>query len=448
MRVTVVGGGVAGLVAALQAQAQGSQVTLIERDSVVGGLLRSRRLFADGFPFDYGTHLLHETTDAALDRLLYGPEADRESRFRIYRVPEVGSHYRGLFTGNGYLADRFLPDEVRRQGLSDLLTARAAVHSSPPNLAVQLEQTFGRTYAESLVGPAVRKLYLTELSNLAPNSHLLFGLKRIVAGTPERARSLKLDPNLDRVLAFHSNTEGVSSVASLYPRHGGVGQWTMSLLDAFRSGGGTLITDGQVERITSVGRSITRLSGSFGTIDTDAVFWTVAAHLLLRMTGRALELPPPRLLTSLLIHMIVDHRPTIPSFYVQCYDPELTLFRVTLYSNFTDRAPQGFPITVEVNVMRAPASTEEVPLQILDELKRMGVFPASTGIVSAEVDIARGGFPVMSHQFVRATREFADAVNSAFDNVVLLGRASGRVFFQSDVILDVSGAVRRFLAQP
>ena len=52
----VAGGGLAGLVAARQLAREGADVTLFERESTVGGRVRSEQ--ADGFTFDRGFQVL------------------------------------------------------------------------------------------------------------------------------------------------------------------------------------------------------------------------------------------------------------------------------------------------------------------------------------------------------------------------------------------------------
>lgn len=65
--VVVVGGGLAGLVAARRLQTNGAEVTLLERESEVGGRIRSRR--EDGFIFDRGFQVLFTAYPAVQEEL-------------------------------------------------------------------------------------------------------------------------------------------------------------------------------------------------------------------------------------------------------------------------------------------------------------------------------------------------------------------------------------------
>ena len=70
MRTTVViGGGIAGIVAAYRLASHGSKVILVERAKSLGGLLRSRSI--NGKFFDYGSHLLSKTGLVDLDSFLF-----------------------------------------------------------------------------------------------------------------------------------------------------------------------------------------------------------------------------------------------------------------------------------------------------------------------------------------------------------------------------------------
>ena len=67
-RVIVLGGGPAGLAAALELAERGIQVTLLERQDRVGGNAGSFSLA--GFNVDYGSHRLHPASDPrVLDRI-------------------------------------------------------------------------------------------------------------------------------------------------------------------------------------------------------------------------------------------------------------------------------------------------------------------------------------------------------------------------------------------
>ena len=67
--VSVVGAGIAGIIAAYFEVKKGHNVTLIEADARAGGLLKSD--LSNGKYFDYGTHILSETGEKELDDLIF-----------------------------------------------------------------------------------------------------------------------------------------------------------------------------------------------------------------------------------------------------------------------------------------------------------------------------------------------------------------------------------------
>ncbi|AZU04727.1 FAD dependent oxidoreductase [Glycocaulis alkaliphilus] len=118
----VVGGGPVGLVAAILLKRKGFAVTLLERESELGGLMRSLPVI-DGFEFDNGTRFVPRLGDASLDDDALAP---RENWLEFNQLPS-GSFFAGRFqkaTGfldiNGCLT---VPARRWRQGISKPVAA-------------------------------------------------------------------------------------------------------------------------------------------------------------------------------------------------------------------------------------------------------------------------------------------------------------------------------------
>lgn len=89
IRAVVVGGGIAGLTAALRLAHQGLQVTLLERASHIGGKLRSE--VVDGQAIDTGPTVF--TMRWVFDELLQSVGADLDRELRLQRLPLLARHF-------------------------------------------------------------------------------------------------------------------------------------------------------------------------------------------------------------------------------------------------------------------------------------------------------------------------------------------------------------------
>ena len=105
-KVVVIGGGIAGIFSALLYGSKGHKVTLVEKETTIGGLLRSQELFEKGLMFDYGTHLLSSTNNKEIDSLLFDDLAVNE-----FEYLKVGSFYKGLYEKNGFLSDENIKEK-------------------------------------------------------------------------------------------------------------------------------------------------------------------------------------------------------------------------------------------------------------------------------------------------------------------------------------------------
>ena len=219
--VVVVGGGVAGLVAALLAIRKGYHVSLVESSSECGGLLGSFR-GTDGRSYDYGTHLLRDTGGDRLDQLLFGDLAADDWQ----RLPHLktGAYFSGTYSQQTRFPNaNFLPKATYEQGLAETLRSLPGERSYD-TARDYLVDRFGATFTRHVFAPIAQKFYGTALENLVTHALGIFGLNRIIVSTPEVSRELKRSAHFDSRFAFHSSDEGLSGLTNYYPTRGGIGQ--------------------------------------------------------------------------------------------------------------------------------------------------------------------------------------------------------------------------------
>src|SRR5690606_9040510 len=198
----VVGGGIAGLVAALILLNQGRRVRLIDRAPALGGLMRSVQS-PHGQSFDIGTHYLLST--GLPEGNMFGGVLNTESGCLDARRLEVS-----------------LLERIRREIFD---RAGRDMQAEYGTLAEQADAMYGPTAAETLIAPLMRRFTGLPLEELAPDAHHAFGLSRIILLDDAEARAAKKTPQLDQVVAYVRGADNTSSIIKYYPKQGGIGRW-------------------------------------------------------------------------------------------------------------------------------------------------------------------------------------------------------------------------------
>jgi len=431
--VVVVGGGVAGLLAGLLAVRKGHRVSVVESAEECGGLLGSFQ-GTDGHWYDYGTHLLRDTGVDALDGVLFG-ELDDGSWQRLTHL-QTGGYFGGRFNEENRFPDtNALPKATYERGLADLLRCAPGERSHETARGYVVDR-FGPTFAEHVFEPAAKKLYGVPLENLTAEALGLFGLNRLIVATPEVSRELKRVAHFDSRIAFHSSGEGISGRTNYYPARGGIGQWVRGLQQRLQGEGAAVYTGAQVASLDHDGGHVRAVMLANGRrLVADEVIWTVSAAVLARYTKQDVPSFRPVLRKTCLYYFVVDEPFRSGSHFFLCYDPALQTFRTTLYSNLrSDPAERShYACCVEVLI----GADEDVPSEadMLNEQIKMGVVERSAQGTLVGQHVLRHGFPVLTPDFIEMTRQLRDWLHHAYDNVLLLGRASGGTFLMNDTLI-------------
>jgi protoporphyrinogen oxidase len=426
----VVGGGIAGIVTAYYLMRGGHSVILLESAATVGGLLASKKV--NGRYYDHGTHILAETGISELDAFLFdGIACD------YFQHAKVGSYIGALYQRNGFINDFSFLRGLRQEMMDAYLSHPRGAASSPDNLRVQLIRDYGVLVYEKLLEPSLRKFFHSDPRDLMPNSQGLFGMSRIMLGDEESSRALKTDPIHDRLLGYHSYTEGSAKHRSLYPREGGVGAWIHLLESKLRQGGVEIITKAEFS-IDSANDQIQQLVVNGVTYEVDRLYWTVPAALIYdKLKMKKLVGGPPRRLTSVVVDVEVEGNYATDVFYVQNYDPSMQSFRVTLYDNYNARANDSTRrATVEFLVEGNGGAESFYGAQAILELKQMSLIEAGAVTRVAGCEFIRGGFPVPTADFAASTKSYAEGL-AGISNLLLFGKATGRTWFMADVIREI-----------
>lgn len=438
----VIGGGIAGIASALILSDKGYNVSIVEQKDYLGGLLCSDQPFGDANYFDQGTHLLRFTGIAELDKLLF-PQTEID-QYDVFNHISSGTYFKGLYTLNGFLSDAQLPEDQRNKMWEDFKKRPIPEPREFQSLENKLQYLYGNDYVETLIRPATEKLYQTSLSQLSPSANNLFGLSRVILGNSEDTKNLKAEAFYDDILAHHELDTNSVGLKSLYPKDQGVGFWIKQLEKQLEKNNVKILKGANIDAFQIENKSIQSITINGEKLLTDSVYWTIPLFHLARLTNisQPTGSKPPVLLTSVVIHLIVDAPSKINSFYCQDYDPDNKLFRVTLYDNYNDNLLTGFRVTIEVLSADIPDVNDGYIDDRFNEIIRSGIFDEGTQIIKKSHSIIPKGFPVMTSDFLDSMHEQRTLIQNALENVVLLGKGSGKSWFMNQVLTEVYETIR------
>ena len=429
----IVGGGIVGILASILLAERFKNVTVIERDNHLGGLLDSVS-DSQGHYYDYGTHIPSLTGKPDLDHLLFGSEGEMDREWIRIPALQTQSYFSGVWNRTSGLLDaRALAPDVYQRGLHEFLHLPETEERSGENLEEHILRKFGRTFTDEIYRPVVRKLFGRELSALEPRSLDIFVLNRLVMLTPEITNRLKMSPYFDEKIGFHTPKPAVH----YYPRNPkGSGAWIEALVNKAEAKGVVLKTKTFVEKIgvDEAGVRTITING-MGQMPCDLLVWTIAPALALKAAGLPVPTTAPTLLTTTLVHLTVDKPFLIDkAMYVWCFDPAFKTFRVTLYPNLNpDKGKNAFSLTAEIlsDIKDAQALNEE---GIIDELRRMEIIRPGSQTVGRLKQVLPNTFPVPDVGFTERTIQAYDHVTQKMPNILLLGRATGKSWFMTDLL--------------
>ncbi len=420
----IVGGGVAGIAAALVAKEKGKNYLLVESAPQLGGLLRSR--YYDQYCFDYGTHFINFTHDPQVDALLMPP---MDGQWISFPYLKAGSFFKKLNQQSPLInaADALVAEDYSL-GMVELMDS-IGNDLSADNMQTQLIKKFGFTYASKIIIPAIEKLFFTKAHDLRPNAQLRYGLHRLIISTEAASIGLKKLPELDDRIAFHSSAYTNDTPKHLYPKQGGVGQWIDYLVSRLDTE--SLLLNNKIVQLEKTLEGFTVKLESGTQIQCKKLVWTLAPALYFLALGEQHNLVKPELLHTELFHLVFDMPFKSELFYCTDYDPRHLHFRSTLYSN-VQQDQQDFRITVEV--LKKDRDITDINT-IVQELIDTGLVNPLARCIFHAREFLPNTFPVLDHAYANAQVYYGQQMKHHV-NACFIGRAASEQFFMTDVLKD------------
>ena len=429
--ICVVGGGIAGLFAARVLAEKNYQVKVLEGAAEPGGLLRSFH-GPHGQDFDYGTHVMRETGHSEVDALMFSHLSDEWRSFEILKTGSVAGGQ--LYKHSAFINGNSLSPEDLTKAESEFLNG-TPVKKELDSAKDYVYQSYGPTYSEKLFLPALAKFYGVPTEELHKNALRQFGMTRMVGFTSEKTHELKKDSWGDERLAFHSFEEGSAGLNNFYPRTGGIGRFITELRADLESRGVEVLCNQKIESVQVKDGKVSSLQVGGQSFDLDHLVWTLPVPFLHKMAGQSSPAKELKFRDVGLFYFTFEEPLTTDLYYIMNFDPDLHSFRITFYQNLKANNEKHFSCCVEV--LGSGADIEKLSSsEVLEELKGLGLVKSEVLPVEEQKMTFPKGFPIMTKDFAKSSREGYDEAMKLYSNVSLVGRSAGKVFFTNDVLID------------
>ncbi|MFT7486701.1 MAG: protoporphyrinogen oxidase, partial [Candidatus Paceibacteria bacterium] len=339
MHIVLLGAGLTGLSAAYELASRGQQVTLLERESFVGGMAASWR--SGPYWLDFGPHRFH-STDPELERHFYevldGHVVRRERRSRIY----LRERYFQYPLQMGNVVTNLGP-RILLAALRDYVWVRARESVRPTEDAhfeAWVLKRFGRTLYDLFFEAYTSKAWGMPCTEISAD----WAAQRISqANLWDTIRKTIMPPKDGSVRSLVSEF--------LYPKSGGIGELSRRYAQKIRERGGTIRLGATVRSLERSGRQLKRVHFDFlghrESIDADWIINTAPVQSILPFIHPTLEGPVAQAASQLehvaivFVYLEVERPRVSADHWIYLPEKSLRIHRVSEFKNFSDTSAPG-----------------------------------------------------------------------------------------------------------
>ncbi len=339
-RHTILGAGLAGLSAGLNLARGGRSVSLLEKESYVGGLAAS---FAkEGFTFDLGPHRFHtrnQKVQAQVEELL---GANVHWRRRLSRIFMLGKRFNYPLSATNVV--RNLPPHLLARAFLDYFTVRLRnrIHPIPDDCFQNwVLKRFGRTLYRLFFGTYTEKAWGIPCTQISAD------------WASQRITLLNLMDAVKKTLFRPKNVPRTLVSRFLYPAQGGIGALANGYASAIlASGGSRILTGVDVRRIRWQGERILAVdfahAGREESEEVENLISTIPLTTVIDLLDPA---PPEEVLQSrrslrykaiVFVMLALERDKVTDDHWIYLPEQHLRVHRVSEFKNFSESScPPG-----------------------------------------------------------------------------------------------------------
>lgn len=384
MDIIIVGGGVTGLTLAYHLADRGHAVTVLEKESSVGGLCRSYR-YGD-YTYDIGPHRLFSARAEITRYFETVLDGDYDSIPRQSQVYMEGKYLTWPLTPAGILR---LPWWYPVRCAGDLLRMWRQPDAAITNLEEYITASYGPTIYETFWKGYTEK-FLTLPCREVDAEWGRISVGRAVIDRRKEPRGLA-------TLIRDVCTPHRSRLKFIYPR-GGMGVFCDKLADRIRDRGGRIVTGANITALDIRGdRIVAFRTADGGAFTCDLAIWTGNLPDLCRLVN----FPPPEVnyLSTMLFNMDLDFVPPGSWQWIYYPGPNCIFSRISLPARFgPGTAPEGRAgLCVEVTCMERSTSwreAERLMPRVVDDLLMVKLIDRPERITGCHVERVPNTYPI------------------------------------------------------
>lgn len=407
--VVIIGAGVSGLTAAYFLTQKGFKVTLVEKESRIGGLARSFQY--DDYTFDIGPHRFY-AEDEEVTKFIEDILEDKINKItRQSGVWMFGKYHNWplrpniIFNLPPGIIWRVLRDFIFKSGREEN-TFEGYAHS---RYGKTLYNIFFKPYSEKFLNGSVSKIHADWLKE---------SIERAI---------INKNVKMDNLYEIFRNTfiPKQKTKSFLYPVEGGIGNFSEELAGRIRKSGGKILLHKVVDEIRCNSPTIREVIINGRAFRADTVIWTAPLGSL----SDLLKIEPLGLkyLSLICYNLEVTEEPKVG--YQWCYygEKDVTFSRVSVPSLFSAKvAPEGKSgLCVEVPCLEGDSLWQN-PVTLIDSIKkdltRTGQIESPESIRRIHIEKIQNSYPIYELDYNVKLDKFKKGV-SRFNNLLLLGRS-------------------------
>ena len=436
--IVIIGGGLPGLIGALLLKKIYKNVYLIEQNKKLGGLFRSRNLYKN-LKFDYGSHFIKETGIKIVDQIIFGKL--NKKKWHVLGNLRGASFFKNKLNDFSSNIDlRLLPPNIYKYAITEIIKKKKKKKFS--NLRDQIKHNFGNILLKKIFEPIIsKKSYGCSLKDLNINAHSYFGLDRVMAFNHEKTIEIKKQKYFDNIFAFHNYFEGQSENKSIYPVKGGSGFIVDRLVKQLKLKKIKILTNTKITNLELKAKKIESITLNGKRILTcDKLIWTLPPSIFLNYISKKIQNVPNQKFYVSLHHFAFSTNYLIKSEYLNCHDPKMKTYRITMYSNIkrqkndnirSTNNPKLFHLTVEA-VQPTKVNLSNLQKTILKEIFQMNVVSRKSKVKFKYSEYLGKGIPTPTVSNFNSSKKTFNYLqkrlkNLIFTNNSLKGNSTGQL---------------------